>query len=126
MKNKKVIISIAIIASLAIGATAFAVGADFFNNGRYLGFPNNGGVTVNTTSTIVLAANASALGTILTNAGANGEYLSFGTGGAAVVGTGVYLAPNGGAITLDGQMLWQGGIQAIASGGTSTLTFTQF
>lgn len=126
-KNKKFLasLSIAVVLSVALTSAAFAT-IDWFNHSPYAGSPLNGGVTVNTTSTIVLSTNANAQGIILTNSGANPIYLVFGTGNTATVNGGPELVPSGGALVLDGQLDWAGGIEAIASGGTSTLTYTQF
>lgn len=125
MKNQKLIFSIFAVALVAVAGVAFAYGTDFYNGSRYGNTPNNSGVTVNSTTTLVVALNAARVGMILTNAGPQGLYLAFGTNAVAATSTGIYLAPYGGSLQLDGQSLWQGAIQAISASATTTLTFTE-
>lgn len=98
---------------------------DFFDGAPYNAIPNNGGVTVATSSGLLITANANRQGLIITNSGSNPVYLAFGGAATASVGTGVYLAANGGAFQLDSNFKWQGSIQAIASGGSSVVTFAE-
>lgn len=98
---------------------------DYFNGAPYNATPNNNGVTVQTSTTLLLTANANRMGLVITNSGANPVYLAFGDAATATVGKGVYLAANGGAFQLDSNFKWQGSIQAIASGGTSVVTFAE-
>ncbi len=91
------------------------------------GAANNGGVSIGTSSTLLIANNTARLGIIITNAGANPVYLNFtAPSGTAVVSTGVYLAASGGSIQLDINSLIQSEINGIAVGGSSLVTFTEF
>jgi hypothetical protein len=86
--------------------------------------PNNGGVSVLTTSTLIVAENSSRNGIVLVNGGSNPIWVSFGT--AAVVGQGAYLAANGGALPMDDTALWCGAIYGIGVGGASQVGFIDF
>jgi hypothetical protein len=98
---------------------------DYFNGAPYPGTPNNNGVNVSISSALFLAANNSRERLVITNTGSNPVYLALGANATAVVGQGIYIAPNGGAFVLDSALKWQGAIQAIASGGSSVVTFTE-
>lgn len=99
--------------------------ADYFNGAVYNATPNNTGVTVQTTNTLLLAANANRQGLIVVNSGSNAVYLAMGSNATATVGTGIYLGPSGGSFQFDANYKWQGAIYAIASGGTSVVTISE-
>lgn len=71
----------------------------------------------NAASSTILAANSRRLYASIVNASVNGIYLGFGV--PAVVGQGVYLAPNGYGFQIDAHFLWRGTITAIAVAGAA-------
>lgn len=89
---------------------------------RLIGTPSNTSVTVGNTSTLVLADRPQREHAVITNDSDEKIYLSFGE--AAVIGSGVPLAPNGGSYTTDYTALWTREVYAIcASGGRSLSIF---
>lgn len=80
-----------------------------------------GTASVTAASTAVLAANERRLYAEIVNTSSNGVYLGFGV--AAVVGQGVYIAPNGYSFVIDSTFMWRGTVTAIAAvAGPSVLT----
>lgn len=73
--------------------------------------------STSTTSAQVLAANERRLYAEIVNASDTGVWLSLGTS-AAVVGTGIYLAPNGYSYEINTENMWRGAVQAIAASGS--------
>ena len=84
----------------------------------------NGTASVGTANTAVLAANESRKRAIISNSGASAVWLSFGA--AAVVGSGVFLAPSGGVFEIDPDELYCGAINGITAAGTSTVGVLEF
>src|ERR1700704_5465838 len=80
-------------------------------------------VAVTNASSTALAANASRKDAALVNYGAVGCFLLRGT--PAVAGTGIYLAPNGGAYNIDQNNLYKGIISVITASSTTTLTVSE-
>jgi len=78
---------------------------------------------ITTTSGTALAANTSRGDAVLTNYGAVGCFLA--RGATAVVGQGIYLAPNGGYYNIDANNLYRGVISAITASGTTTLSISE-
>lgn len=74
-------------------------------------------VVSNVASSVILAANDRRLYAVIVNASANGIYLGFGAD--AVVGEGVYIAPNGYGFEIDSDFMWRGSITAIAVAGAA-------
>ena len=98
---------------------------DNFNGAPQPHAPNNTGVSVLITATLVLAANNDRKGAVIVNAGANPVYLALGTHAVPASGTGIYLAASGGTFKIDANFLWQGAIGGIAVGGTSIVTIAE-
>lgn len=73
----------------------------------------------NTGSTPVLAANSRRLYAEIVNSSTNGVWLNFGE--AAVVGDGIYLAPNGFSFVINSEFMWRGTVTAIAVAGASNI-----
>lgn len=73
---------------------------------------HSSGSVTNTTSQI-LAANERRLYAEIVNSSSTGVWLYLGTG-PAVVGTGIYLAPNGFSYVINTENMWRGAVQAIA------------
>lgn len=83
------------------------------------------GITVTTTSTLLLAANANRKYALIQNDGPVAVYINL--AGTAIVGRGIRLAPNGGAYEMSA--LWGnlsiGNINGIVASGTSTTMATE-
>jgi hypothetical protein len=79
-------------------------------------------VSVLTSSTVVLAANPSRKGVILSNAGANNIYVNL--GGGTAVNTNVLLPPNSAALVLT-HLCPTNAINAIAATGATNLSVTE-
>lgn len=73
----------------------------------------------NGASVELLAANDRRLSAIITNSSANGLWVALGE--AAVIGTGIYVAPNGGSVEFQGENLWRGAINGISSAGAGNV-----
>lgn len=84
----------------------------------------NGGASVTTSTTLVLAANESRKRAIIVNSGAGAVWLSFGA--AAVVGQGVYLGAVGGSYEISPDELYVGVINGISASGTNIIGVTEF
>ena len=80
-------------------------------------------VSVGITSGLVVSANASRTGLILTNT--SGNIISIGLGSAATLYSGITLSPFG-SFTMDSNSFTTGAIYAIASGATSNLAIQEF
>ncbi len=80
--------------------------------------------TVGTGSAQALAGNKNRQGLVLVNSSANTIYVAFDA--PAVVGSGICLAPNGGAYTMQPATLNRGAIFAIATGAGSNLSIQEF
>jgi hypothetical protein len=78
-----------------------------------------GTVTVGVASAALLAANPRRRWAIICNSGANGLWLGFDA--TAVVGTGVYVPPNGGTFTIEGENRWKGAVTGIVAAATSVV-----
>lgn len=78
-----------------------------------------GTVTAGAASAALLSANDRRRYAIICNSGANGIWLGFGA--TAVVGTGVYVPPNGGSFVMEGNNLWRGSVTVIAAAATSVV-----
>jgi len=78
-------------------------------------------VTINATSTALIAAAPRRVGIFITNTGTQDMFLSFGTT-TAVVGTGIFVPRNGGSLLLDDSLTTKQSIQAIAKNATTTAT----
>jgi len=77
--------------------------------------------SVTNASGVVLAANDRRLYAEIVNQSANNIWLAFGE--AAVVGEGIYLAPNGFSFVINTDFLWRGNVTAISDvAGPSVLT----
>ncbi len=76
-------------------------------------------VTAGVASATLLAANPRRRWAMICNSGANGVWLGF--DGAAVVGTGIYVAPNGGSFVIEGENRWLGSITGITAAATSVV-----
>lgn len=74
-------------------------------------------VTVTVANTTILAANARRRYASISNSGANGVWLGFGV--AALVGSGVYVPPNGGQYIIEGDNRWKGTVTGIVAAATS-------
>lgn len=83
--------------------------------------PSNTFATVGITSGKIITANSAISQITFSNDSANNIYLSKGV--AAVVGSGIFLAANGGTHTMVGgsSNIWRGDIFAIASAASSNL-----
>jgi hypothetical protein len=81
-----------------------------------------GVVTIGTSTTVLLAANASRTGLAITNISSNTIYLGFGV--SAVLGSGIALLP-GGVFTMDEYSFYRGAINAI-SAVSSQLNYQEF
>lgn len=77
--------------------------------------PLNDTKSLTTTSAALIAANERRKYALIVNSSDVGVWVSFGV--AAVIGTGVYLAPAGGSYELDGDNLYLGVINGIAASG---------
>jgi hypothetical protein len=80
--------------------------------------------TVGVTSAQAVAINSTRTGIILVNTSAN--WISLGLGAAAVLYSGITLAPNGGAYEMDAWSFTTDAINAIASGATSNLAIQEY
>lgn len=78
-----------------------------------------GTVSVGIASVAVLASNDRRRYAIICNSGANGLWLGLGV--AAVVGTGIYVPPNGGTFVIEGDNRWKGAINGIVAAATSVV-----
>lgn len=76
--------------------------------------PDNFGVSVTTTSAVVLASNPLRKHVTIINSSDTNIWLGFGQ--AAVVGQGIFLEANGGAYEIDGHNLYTGAIYGIHAG----------
>lgn len=76
-----------------------------------------GTATITVASTALLAANPRRRYASISNSGANGVWLGFGA--AAVVGSGVYVPPNGGQYIIEGENRWKGTVFGIVAAATS-------
>lgn len=76
-------------------------------------------LTAGAASAELLPENARRRYAIICNSGANGVWLGFGA--AAIIGTGVYVPPNGGSFLMEGNNLWRGSVTAIAAAATSVV-----
>lgn len=76
-------------------------------------------VTVAQVSIEVLPANSRRRYACISNSTANGLWINFGE--AAVAGTGIYIAPNGGAYEIDDDNLWQGAVNGITAAGSNVI-----
>lgn len=79
--------------------------------------------TVGVTSAQVLASNSGRTGLLVVNT--SGNWISLGIGAAAVLYSGITLAPNGGAFEMDGFTFSTAAITAIASGASSNLAIEE-
>jgi hypothetical protein len=77
-----------------------------------------GGVTANTTSQTLLAANDRRRWAIICNTGA--EDLWIGLGATAVVGQGICVAPDD-SFVMDGDNIWRGSVTGILAANTSVI-----
>lgn len=75
----------------------------------------NAGVTIGAASVSVLVANESRKRVIIVNSHAT-QSVWLSLGATAVVGQGIYLAPNGGSFEIAPDEVWTGQILGIASG----------
>jgi len=82
-------------------------------------------VAVGTGSTSVLPANAFRTGLVLINTSSNWISLSFGSN-AAVLYSGISLAPSGGVFEMDNTLFTTESVQAIASGASSNLAVQEY
>lgn len=83
------------------------------------------GVSLGAASALILAANESRKRAIIVNGHAtHSVWLAFGE--AAVVGKGVYLAPNGGSFEIPPDEMWTGTVYGIASGAATTVGTEEF
>lgn len=69
----------------------------------------------NAGSTQLLAANSRRLYAEIVNSSDVGVWLNFGA--AAVIGTGIYLGPNGWSYEINSENMWRGTVTAIAAAG---------
>lgn len=83
----------------------------------------NSGVSVGTSSTLVLAANSSRRYLFLVNDSDEAIYVSLGA--AAVMNEGILLTAGGGALTLDTTSMYAGAIYAICLTGGKNLTICE-
>lgn len=84
--------------------------------------PSN--VSATTTSGTAMAANASRKDAVFVNYGTtNGCFLA--RGATAVVGQGIYLAPNGGSYSIDANNLYKGLVTVITASGTTTVSMSE-
>ena len=84
----------------------------------------NSAVSVGSSDTSVLTADAGRLGIILVNDSDEAIYLGFGT--AAVMNKGVRLNSAGGSLVLDNALMTSQAINAICTSGSKVLTYTTF
>lgn len=83
------------------------------------------GVSLGAASTLLLGKNEARKRAILVNGHATQSvWLAFGE--AAVVGKGVYLAPNGGSFEIPPDELWTGEVYGIASGAATPVGTEEF
>lgn len=81
---------------------------------------NNDTATVtNGASVQLLAANERRLAAVITNGSANGLWVALGE--TAVIGTGIYVAANGGSVEFQGENLWRGSINGISAAGVGNV-----
>lgn len=73
----------------------------------------------NGASVVLIAENLRRKYAGIYNASTNGLWL--GLGQAAVIGTGIYVPPNGGWFEIDHDNLWQGEIQGISAAGAANV-----
>ncbi len=76
----------------------------------------HGGVTVGTGSTVILAANDRRLFAEIINSSNEGVWIKLGA--TAVVGEGIYIAPNGFSYVIDRNNLWRGAVNGICTSGS--------
>mgnify|MGYP000432060215 CR=1 FL=1 len=76
-------------------------------------------VTVTVAGQTLLSANERRRYASISNSGANGLWLGFGA--AAVVGSGVYVPPNGGQYIIEGENRWKGSVTGIVAAATSVV-----
>ena len=88
--------------------------------GFILASVTNATVTVTTSTTVILAANAARQYAVIVNSGSNPVFLGIGT--AAVADKGIYLAPSGGSFEINQDNLLINAINGIAVGGNSNVT----
>lgn len=81
----------------------------------------NTSVSVATSSTLILAANATRHGVVIVNDGSNNIYLFLGAG-PAVSGSGIRLNSQGGSLELDANSCYSGAIYGIASTAATSVT----
>ena len=84
----------------------------------------NSAVTVGSSTTAVLTANAGRLGIILVNDSNEVIYLAFGD--SAVANQGVRLNASGGSLVLDNSLMSTQAINAICASGSKVLTYVTF
>lgn len=98
--------------------TLSGAGAEFYT------VASSSAITVQTSSTLVTATSTARSYLAIVNDGSNVVYLNF-DDKAAVANSGVRLNANGGTLELNSENLYKGAIRAIASGGTSVITFLE-
>lgn len=85
--------------------------------------PHNGTKTLdNSGSQSVLAANDDRKWAIICNSSDVGLWLALGA--SAVIGTGIYVPPNGGSFVIDDQNLFRGAVNGVMASGSSKVIGT--
>lgn len=82
----------------------------------------NGTVSLTTASQQILAVNEFRKRAIIVNGSDVGVWLSFNA--TAVIGTGIYLAPNGGSFEIDPEEIYTAAIHGIAASGAGKIVGT--